>query len=270
MRTGMDKAGKARAPHTSLKGHGTSRTRSNNNKNAMTSRKERAAAPPANFRTATAAHQTGVNTAPAPRTQHKDQLKRATECGTRATATTPAAHGSMAAALAQAQTAPAMDFEIASIALTFFRKLDAVLRTQTRKQKQHREQTPCHWEVPSHNERRRPLETTPTASPLTREASVVSFNKKYHPSVKLKPQRRKTSARQRQTTTGEHRVKKLKLRKRSKKKTPHQHKTGKAKTTQEMKNSVRKSNGKHRKEKQKTTQESRKKTWSKERFSKVN
>ena len=35
-------------------------------------------------------------------------------------------------------------------------------------------------------------------------------------------------------------MKKLKLRKRSKKKTPHQHKTGKAKTTQEMKNSVRK------------------------------
>ena len=36
-------------------------------------------------------------------------------------------------------------------------------------------------------------------------------------------------------------MKKLKLRKRNKKKIiPHQHKTGKAKTTQEMKNSVRK------------------------------
>jgi hypothetical protein len=257
MRTGMDKAGKAQAPHTSLKDHGTSRTRSNNNKNskrgnssingrnnnnknATTSKRERAAAPPANFLTATAAHQAGENTAPAPRTQHKDQPEHATKCGTRATATTPDAHGIMAAALAQAQAASAMGFEIASIAPTLFHKMDAVLHTQNRKQKQHREQTPCHWEIPTHNEHRRPAETTLTANPPTRGASVVSFNKKYHPSVKLKPQRRQTSARQRQTTTGELRMKKLKLRKRNKKKTPHQHKTGKAKTTQEMKNSVRK------------------------------
>jgi hypothetical protein len=255
MRTGMDKAGKARAPHTSLKGHDTSRTRSSNNenskrgnsnsrsnsnKNATTSKGERAAAPVADFRTATAAHQAGENTAQAPQARRKNRARPATGCGTRARAATPAAHGSMAAALSQAQTASAMGFENASTAPTFFHKMDAVLHTQNRKQKQHREQTTCHWEIPTHNEHRRPAETTLTANPPTRGASVVSFNKKYHPSVKLKPQRRQTSARQRQTTTGELRMKKLKLRKRNKKKTPHQHKAGKAKTTQEMKNSVRK------------------------------
>jgi len=174
----------------------------------------------------------------------------------------------MADAPTQAKTESATGFETASTATTFFRSRGASSRTRKQK-KRDRGQMPYHWEVPSHNEQRR-AGTTPPAIPSTRETSVVSFIKKYHPSVKLKLQQRlQTSPKQQQASIGRLKMKKLTMRKRNKKKMAHhQKKMKQAKTTQGMKKSVRKSNAKRRKEKPKTMQKSRKKILQKEGSSK--
>jgi hypothetical protein len=128
------------------------------------------------------------NTAKTAEAKHNDQQERATECGMKARAIETTAHGSMATAPHQAQPVSATHFEIANTAFLFSRQMDAALRTQAHRQEHHRDRTPCHWEMPSHNnnEHRCPRvkQVAPQPAPV-RGTSVVSFNKKYHPSVKL-------------------------------------------------------------------------------------
>ena len=114
------------------------------------------------------------------------QQKRAIKCGMKVRALNRTAHGSMAIAPHQAQPVSATHFEIASIAFLFFRQEDAALRTAQR-QEHHRDRTPHHWEMPSHNnDHHRPQVTQVAPQPLpVRGTSVVSSSKKYHPSVKL-------------------------------------------------------------------------------------
>jgi hypothetical protein len=192
--------------------------RNNSRQNASTSKGGHAAEPIAGFRTAmwgaisspttttttamggatnspiaTATTTTGgkptlsENIAKTTEAKHKDQQERATKCGMKVRAPNKTAHGSMATAPHQAQPVSATHFEIASIAFLFSRQMDAALRTQAQRQEHHRDRTQCHWEMPSHNnEHRQPRVTQAAPQPPTvRGTSVVSFNKKCHPSVKL-------------------------------------------------------------------------------------
>jgi organic radical activating enzyme len=198
--------------------HGNNSNNHNNSRqNASTSKGEHAAEPIAGFRTATRGAITSPTTATTTaiggaissptetaitttggkptlnenigkitEAKHQNHKKRATKCGMKARAPDQTAHGSMAFAPNQAQPVSATRFEIASIAFLFFRRVDAALRT-AQQQEHHRDRTPCHWEMPSHNnERRRPRVTqVAPRPPPVRGTSVVSFNKKCHPSVKL-------------------------------------------------------------------------------------